>query len=325
MKAIVCNQFGPLEDVVYTELPDPVPGPSQVLVKIRVSSVGFMDTLMIEGRYQLKPPLPYIPGACGAGDVVAVGADVTGVKVGDRVSFLNYYGAFAELIATDEHTVVVLPETMDYEQAATYRLSYSPAYLALKYRAALRPGETFLVTGASGGVGLAAIRLAKTMGARVIAVIGREEKREAVARTGADEVVNYTRSDLRDTVMELTGGHGADVILDVVGGDVFDQAIRCVARMGRVVVMGFTSGRIPEVKVNRLLLKNCSIHGVWLGDWMTNDIEGFRRMNAELLELGAEGKLPILISQRFALTDVVAAMRLLLSRDTVGKIVIHNS
>ncbi len=325
MKAVVCNRFGPLEDVVYAEVADPVPGPKQVLVKIRVSSVGFMDTLMIEGRYQLKPPLPYIPGACGAGDVVAVGADVTGVKVGDRVSFLNYYGAFAELIATDEHTVVVLPDSMDYEQAATYRLSYSPAYLALKYRANLRPGETFLVTGASGGVGLAAIRLAKNMGARVIAVIGREEKRGIVARAGADEVVNYTQCDLRDTVMELTGGRGADVILDVVGGDVFDQCIRCVARMGRVVVMGFTSGRIPEVKVNRLLLKNCSIHGVWLGDWMTNDVEGFRRMNVELLELAAEGKIPALISERFALPDVVAAMRLLLSRDTVGKIVIHNS
>jgi NADPH:quinone reductase len=325
MKAIVCNAFGPLEDVVYCDVPDPVPKPNQVLVAVRVSSVGFMDTLMIEGRYQLKPPLPYIPGACGAGEVIAVGSDVTTVKVGDRVSFLNYYGAFAELIATDEHTVVVLPTEMDYEQAATYRLSYSPAYLALKYRANLQAGETFLITGASGGVGLAAIRLAKNFGARVIAVIGREEKRGIVAEVGADEVINYNDCDLRDTVMEMTGGHGTDVILDVVGGDVFDQAIRCVARLGRVVVMGFTSGRIPEVKVNRLLLKNSSIHGVWLGDWMTHDTEGFRKMNGELLELAAEGKIPALISERFDLENIVAAMRLLLSRVVVGKIVVRTN
>lgn len=325
MKAIVCKEFGPLENVQYIDIPGPVPGPKQVLVKIRVSSVGFMDTLMIEGRYQLKPPLPYIPGACGAGDVIEVGADVTGVKVGDRVSFLNYYGAFADMIATDEHTVVVLPDHMDYEQAATYRLSYSPAYLALRYRANLQPGETFVITGASGGVGLAAIRLAKNMGARVIGVIGREEKRDIVTETGADEVINYNTHDLRDTILELTEGKGADVILDVVGGDVFDQCMRSVARLGRVIVMGFTSGRISEVKVNRLLLKNCSIHGVWLGDWMTNDVEGFRRMNAELLDLAAEGKIPTLISERFALPDVVKAMRLLLSRETVGKIVIKNT
>jgi len=325
MKAIVCKEFGPLEDVQYIDIPDPVPGPKQVLVKIRVSSVGFMDTLMIEGRYQLKPPLPYIPGACGAGDVIAVGSEVTSVKVGDRVSFLNYYGAFAEMIATDEHTCVVLPDHMDYEQAATYRLSYSPAFLALRYRANLQPGETFVITGASGGVGLAAIRLAKNMGARVIGVIGREEKRAIVKETGADEVINYNTQDLRETVLGLTDGKGADVILDVVGGDVFDACMRCVARLGRVIVMGFTSGRISEVKVNRLLLKNCSIHGVWLGDWMTNDIEGFRRMNGELLELAAEGKIPTLISESFALPDVVKAMRLLLSRDTVGKIVIKNT
>jgi NADPH2:quinone reductase len=325
MKAIVCKEFGPLENVGYIDIPDPVPGPKQVLVKIRVSSVGFMDTLMIEGRYQLKPPLPYIPGACGAGDVVAIGSEVTSVKVGDRVSLLNYYGAFAEMIATDEHTCVVLPDHMDYEQAATYRLSYSPAYLALKYRANLKPGETFVITGASGGVGLAAIRLAKNMGARVIGVIGREEKRDIVRETGADEVINYNTQDLRETILALTNGRGADVILDVVGGDVFDTCMRCVARLGRVIVMGFTSGRISEVKVNRLLLKNCSIHGVWLGDWMTNDIEGFRRMNGELLELAAQGKIPTLISERFALQDVVKAMRLLLSRETVGKIVIQNT
>lgn len=324
MKAIVCSDFGPLENVVYKDVPDPVTGPKQVLVKVHVSSVGFMDSLMIEGLYQLKPPLPYIPGACGAGIVIGVGDEVESTKVGDRVSFLNYYGAFAEMIATDEPSVVVLPDHMDYEQAATYRLSYSPAYLALKYRAALQPGETVLITGASGGVGLAAIRLAKEMRARVLAVIGTEEKRSTVLEIGADEVINYNQVDIRDQVLELTDGRGADVILDVVGGDVFDQSIRSVARFGRVIVMGFTSGRIPEIKVNRLLLKNCSVHGVWLGDWMTHDVNGFRKLNGELLELAAAGKIPALISERFQLPDAVLAMRRLLSRQTIGKIILHH-
>ena len=212
---------------------------------------------------------------------------------------------------------------MDYEQAATYRLSYSPAYLALVYRANLREGETFLMTGAAGGIGLAAIRLAKLRGARVIAAIGDKRKAEAVRACGADEVVDYSSEDLRERVLELTSGKGADVILDVVGGDVFDQCMRCVGFLGRVIVMGFTSGRIPEVKTNRMLLKSCSVIGVWLGDWMTRDPEGFARMNDELLVLAAQGKIPAMISRRFTLEESVEAMNTLLGRDTVGKIVLN--
>ena len=322
MKAIICRRFGPLEDLRYEDISDPLVRPNQVRVRIRVSSIGFMDTLMIKGLYQLKPELPYIPGACGAGDVLEVGSSVRSVKVGDRVSFLNYYGAFAEQIATDESAVVVLPNHMDYEQAATYRLSYSPAYLALAYRARLQPGETFLMTGAAGGVGLAAIRLAKVLGARVIAAVGDDAKRGVLREVGADEVVNYNTEDLRERVNALTGGRGADVILDVVGGDVFDQCMRCVAPFGRVVVMGFTSGRIPEVKTNRLLLKNCSVIGVWLGDFTTRDVQGSQRMNAELLALAAQGKIPAVISRHFPLSEAVVAMQAVLSRSTVGKIVL---
>lgn len=318
MKAIVCRAVGPLEDLTYQDTPDPILKWDQVRVLIRVTSVGFMDTLMVKGLYQLKPELPYIPGACGAGEVIEVASDIRSVKVGDRVSFLNYYGAFAEQIATDEHMVAVLPDHMDYEQAATYRLSYSPAYLALVYRAQLKQGETFLVTGASGGVGLAAIRLAKVLGARAIAVVGSAGKRDAVLASGADESIDYMNEDLRERVVDLTSGRGADVILDVVGGDVFESAIRCVARNGRVVVMGFTSGRIPEVKVNRLLLKNAALHGVWLGDYMTHDPAGFQHMNQRLLALAADGKVPAVISVRFNLPDVVMAMNTLLSRQTVG-------
>jgi NADPH2:quinone reductase len=284
-----------------------------------------MDTLMIRGLYQLKPPLPYIPGACGAGEVIEVGSGVSEIKVGDRVSFLNYYGAFAEQIITDEASIVVLPDAMSYEQAATYRLSYNPAYLGMVYRAKLQPGENLLVTGASGGVGLAAVRLGKVLGARVIAAIGTADKEDIVRQAGADEVVSYTSGPpLREQVKALTDGKGADVILDVVGGDVFDECMRCLNFMGRVIVMGFTSGRIAEAKTNLILLKNASILGVFLGGWMTRDLKGIKQLNKDLLGLAVEGKIPAIISQRFPMKDAVLAMDTLLSRKTAGKIVLYN-
>ena len=280
---------------------------------------------MIRGLYQLKPPLPYIPGACGAGEVIEVGSGVSEIKVGDRVSFLNYYGAFAEQIITDEASIVVLPDAMSYEQAATYRLSYNPAYLGMVYRAKLQPGENLLVTGASGGVGLAAVRLGKVLGARVIAAIGTADKEDIVRQAGADEVVSYTSGPpLREQVKALTEGKGADVILDVVGGDVFDECMRCLNFMGRVIVMGFTSGRIAEAKTNLILLKNASVLGVFLGGWMTRDLKGIKQLNKDLLGLAVEGKIPAIISQRFPMKDAVLAMDSLLSRKTAGKIVLYN-
>jgi NADPH2:quinone reductase len=325
MKAFVCKEFGPLENISWTEIPEPPIEAGKVRVRIHFSSIGFMDTLMIRGLYQLKPPLPYIPGACGAGEVIEVGSGVSEIKVGDRVSFLNYYGAFAEQIITDEASIVVLPDAMSYEQAATYRLSYNPAYLGMVYRAKLQPGENLLVTGASGGVGLAAVRLGKVLGARVIAAIGTADKEDIVRQAGADEVVSYTSGPpLREQVKALTEGKGADVILDVVGGDVFDECMRCLNFMGRVIVMGFTSGRIAEAKTNLILLKNASILGVFLGGWMTRDLKGIKQLNKDLLGLAVEGKIPAIISQRFPMKDAVLAMDTLLSRKTAGKIVLYN-
>ena len=325
MKAFVCKEFGPLENISWTEIPDPHLDADKVRVRIHFSSIGFMDTLMIRGLYQLKPPLPYTPGACGAGEVIEVGAGVTDIKVGDRVSFLGYYGAFAEQIVTDEASIVVLPDSMSYEQAATYRLSYNPAYLGMVYRAKLQPGENLLVTGASGGVGLAAVRLGKVLGARVIAAIGTADKEDIVRQAGADEVVSYTSGPpLREQVKALTEGKGADVILDVVGGDVFDECMRCLNFMGRVIVMGFTSGRIAEAKTNLILLKNASVLGVFLGGWMTRDLKGIQQLNKDLLGLAVEGKIPAIISQRFPMKDAVLAMDTLLSRKTAGKIVLYN-
>jgi len=240
-------------------------------------------------------------------------------------TFLNYYGAFAEQIITDEASIVVLPDAMSYEQAATYRLSYNPAYLGMVYRAKLQPGENLLVTGASGGVGLAAVRLGKVLGARVIAAIGTADKEDIVRQAGADEVVSYTSGPpLREQVKALTDGKGADVILDVVGGDVFDECMRCLNFMGRVIVMGFTSGRIAEAKTNLILLKNASILGVFLGGWMTRDLKGIKQLNKDLLGLAVEGKIPAIISQRFPMKDAVLAMDTLLSRKTAGKIVLYN-
>ena len=325
MKSFVCKEFGPLENISWTEIPEPLIEAGKVRVRIHFSSIGFMDTLMIRGLYQLKPPLPYIPGACGAGEVIEVGSGVSEIKVGDRVSFLNYYGAFAEQIITDEASIVVLPDAMSYEQAATYRLSYNPAYLGMVYRAKLQPGENLLVTGASGGVGLAAVRLGKVLGARVIAAIGTADKEDIVRQAGADEVVSYTSGPpLREQVKALTEGKGADVILDVVGGDVFDECMRCLTFMGRVIVMGFTSGRIAEAKTNLILLKNASVLGVFLGGWMTRDLKGIKQLNKDLLGLAVEGKIPAIISQRFPMKDAVLAMDSLLSRKTAGKIVLYN-
>lgn len=325
MKSFVCKEFGPLENISWTEIPEPLIEAGKVRVRIHFSSIGFMDTLMIRGLYQLKPPLPYIPGACGAGEVIEVGSGVSEIKVGDRVSFLNYYGAFAEQIITDEASIVVLPDAMSYEQAATYRLSYNPAYLGMVYRAKLQPGENLLVTGASGGVGLAAVRLGKVLGARVIAAIGTADKEDIVRQAGADEVVSYTSGPpLREQVKALTEGKGADVILDVVGGDVFDECMRCLNFMGRIIVMGFTSGRIAEAKTNLILLKNASVLGVFLGGWMTRDLKGIKQLNKDLLGLAVEGKIPAIISQRFPMKDAVLAMDSLLSRKTAGKIVLYN-
>ncbi|MDA9451212.1 MULTISPECIES: NADPH:quinone oxidoreductase family protein [unclassified Bradyrhizobium] len=323
MKAIVCRRFGPIEELRWEDISRPALGSRQVRVAVKVASLGFMDVLMAQGLYQLKPDLPYTPGACGAGEVVEVGSEVREVAPGDRVSFLNYFGAFAEEVVTDVNTVVALPPSLDFEQAATFRLTYSPAYFALVERVNLRSGETLLVTGAAGGVGMAAIRLGKALGATVIASIGSDGKRDAVLRAGADHVINYSTEDLRTVVKSLTAGKGADVILDVVGGDVFDQCVRCINSLGRIIVMGFTSGRIPTLAMNYPLLKNCSIVGVFFGGWgMGKNFAAVKDLNAKIIAMAVEGKISVEIGHRYELKDTSSAMIKLMDRATVGKIVL---
>lgn len=323
MKALFCRAFGDVERLTVDSIERQPLAAGQVRVATHAASLGFMDILMAQGLYQLKPPLPYTPGACGAGEVIEVGAGVASVKPGDRVSFLNYFGAFADEIVTAEDTLVVLPAHMSTEQAAAYRLTYNPAYLALVVRANIQPGETLLVTGATGGVGMAATRLGKVLGARVIAVVGSRDKMQAAHDNGADDVICIADGRLRDQVKDLTRGQGADVILDVVGGDVFDECIRCIAVLGRLIVMGFTSGRIPTLPVNLALLKNCSILGVFFGGWgMGRNHAEVRKLNDALLALAAGGKLPMHISRRYPLDQAVDAMHALLGRQTIGKIML---
>lgn len=322
MRAWLCEKFGSIDDIVIGNVQRPQLGPHQVRVKVAAVPLGFMDTLMVEGLYQLKPALPYTPAAVGAGIVLEIGAEAREVKVGDRVSFLNYFGALAEEAITEDHNIVVLPDGVSFEDGASARLSYTPAYLALAWRAKLQPGETLLVTGASGGVGHAAIRLGKALGARVIASVGRVDKMDAVLAFGADHVINHSEVRLRDAVKNLTDGKGADVILDLVGGDVFDECIRCINMLGRIIVMGFTSGRIPTIPANLVLLKNCSILGVFLGDWSNKNPADARQLNLELLDICQKFDLSAHISRRFAFEQAREAMHALRSREYVGKILV---
>ena len=323
-QALVCSTFGPLRDLQWLSKPRRALRPEEVRVSVRAASVGFMDNLMARGLYQLKPDLPYVPGACGAGVVSEVGANVTGVVVGERVSFLNYFGAFAEEIVTEESTLVRLPADMPFDQGAAFRLTYNPAYFALSVRGGLQAGETLVVTGATGGVGAAAVQLGLSLGATVIAAVSTREKAELALLAGAHHVVLYGDGRLRDTVKGLTGGRGADVVLDVLGGDVFDELTHCVAPLGRLLVMGFTSGRIPEVATNLMLLKNAAVIGVFFGGWgIGKNAAQVRALNEGLFELASQRPLEVAIGHRLPMHEAARALELVAQRETVGKIVLH--
>ena len=292
-------------------------------MSVRAASVGYMDNLMVRGLYQLKPTLPYVPGACGAGVVTERGSRIQDVCVGDRVSFLNYYGGFAEEVVTTCHSLVQLPEDMDFEQGAAQRLTYAPAFFALVVRGRIQKGETLVVTGATGGVGSAAVQLGLRLGATVIAVVGSPEKAEAALNSGAHHIIVYGEEPIRESVKTLTGGRGADVLLDVIGGDVFDELTHCVAPMGRILVMGFTSGQIPSVTANLILLKNAAVVGVFFGGWgMGKNFDEVRRANQELLALHSERPLIVDIGHRFPIREAVRALSMVVERSTIGKIVL---
>lgn len=323
MKAVLCKEFGPASSLVLEETTDPVAKANEVVLDIHAAGVNFPDTLIIEGKYQIKPPFPFSPGGEAAGVIASVGDKVSHLKPGDRVMGLTGYGSFAEKIAVDASRILPIPKNMDFVTAAGFSMTYGTSMHALKQRANLQPGETLLVLGASGGVGLAAVEIGKAMGARVIAAASSAEKLEVARAAGADELINYTEVSLKDAVKELTKGQGADVIYDPVGGDLFDQAVRSINWKGRLLVVGFASGRIPEFPVNLALLKGSSIVGVFWGAFAAREPQTNRENFEELFAWFSEGKLKPLVSEKFRLDQYEDALNILTSRKAVGKVVVE--
>ncbi|HEV7999454.1 MAG TPA: NADPH:quinone oxidoreductase family protein, partial [Planctomycetaceae bacterium] len=249
MKAVLCRAFGPPESLTLEEVPDPQPGDGQILIDVYAAGLNFPDVLQIAGKYQFQPPFPFTPGAEVAGVVTAVGANVTSVKPGDRVMGMPGIGGMAERVVVTTDSINPMPEGMDFATASGFELAYGTSYHALKQRGQLKAGETLLVLGASGGVGLAAVEIGKAFGARVIAAAGSDEKLQVAKSHGADVLLNYSQASLKDKMKELTGGKGADVIFDPVGGDLFDQATRSINWNGRLLIVGFASGTIPKFPV----------------------------------------------------------------------------
>ncbi|MDU9411114.1 NADPH:quinone oxidoreductase family protein [Pseudomonas sp. zfem005] len=322
MKAVLCKAFGPAETLVLEEVASPEPKKNEVLIDVHAAGVNFPDTLIIEGKYQFKPPFPFSPGGEAAGTVAAVGEKITHLKPGDRVMALTGWGSFAEQVAVPGYNVMPIPKGIDFNSAAAFGMTYGTSMHALKQRANLQPGETLLVLGASGGVGLAAVEIGKAMGAKVIAAASSAEKLEVAKAAGADLLINYSESSLKEKVKELTGGQGADVIYDPVGGDLFDEAIRSIAWNGRLLVVGFASGRIPELPVNLTLLKGAAVVGVFWGSFAQRQPQDNLANFQQLFAWHAEGKLKPLVSQVFPLEKSADAINALGQRKAVGKVVV---
>lgn len=324
MKALVCTEYGPPESLSLADSADPIAGASQVIVDIKAAGINFPDVLMIAGQYQAQIPPPFIPGSEASGVVSAIGANVSRFAVGDKVIFTTLAGgAFAERCAVDENTVAPLPEGLDFEHGAGFTVTYSTSYHALKQSANLRAGETVLVLGAAGGVGITAVEIAKAMGAKVIAAASSDEKLEFATAAGADEVINYSTASLKDSVKQLTDGAGVDVVYDPVGGDLAQQALRAMAWQGRYLVVGFACGDIPQFPANIALLKEASIIGVWWGTWATkNPSEQVRNMR-EVAQFISDGAIRPRVSEIYPLDDYVNAFRAITERRAKGKVILR--
>jgi NADPH2:quinone reductase len=299
----------------------PPPGEGELRLKLKACSINFPDILMVQGKYQFKPELPFAPGMEGAGIVDAVGAGVTKFRPGDKVVAGLRIGGFAEEVNIPAGNCRPIPAGMDFVKAAAYPAAYLTAYVGLVIRGNLKAGETLLVHGSTGGVGMAAVDMGKMLGATVIATSASDEKLKVVKARGADHVLNVTRG-FREEVKALTGGKGADVVYDPVGGDVFDESVRCIAWNGRLLVIGFTSGRIPTVSVNMPLIKGFSVVGVRAGEYGRRDPEAGRRNIEAIDRLAAEGKIDPYVCATFPLERAVDAMRMLQNREAVGKVVV---
>jgi NADPH2:quinone reductase len=323
MKAVVCREHGLPEKLeLVGDWPEPAVGEHDVLIGVKAAGLNFPDVLIIQGKYQFQPELPFIPGNECSGVVEAVGAAVTRYKPGDKVISAAGTGAFCERISANENGVFPMPKGLSFEQAAGISITYFTSYYALKQRANIQPGETLLVLGAAGGVGTTAIELGKLMGAKVIAAASSDEKLELCKQLGADEVINYSTTSLKDAVKELTGGRGVDVVYDPVGGDYAEPAIRSMAWNGRYLVIGFASGPIPKIPLNLTLLKGCSIVGVFWGRFTGEEPKVHLRNISELWELFANGKLNPVVTDVFPLEHYQDAYNCMIERRARGKVIL---
>jgi NADPH2:quinone reductase len=322
MKAVLCKAYGPPESLVIEELPSPRPGAGEVVVSVKAASVNFPDVLIIQNKYQFKPPLPFSPGSELAGVVKEVGEGVSAFKPGDKVIAFTGYGAFAEEVKTEATRLVPLPAGMDFNTGAAFILTYGTSDHALRDRGELRAGETLLVLGAAGGVGLAAIEIGKALGASVIACASSDDKLAVCREHGADETINYASEDLRERIKALTGGRGVDVVYDAVGGPYSEPAFRSIAWRGRLLVVGFAAGDIPRLPLNLALLKGASIVGVFWGDFGRREPKQFAESLRQLGKWYAEGKLKPHISKVLPLAKAAEALNLMAARKVKGKVVL---
>ncbi|MFK8105183.1 MAG: NADPH:quinone oxidoreductase family protein [Saprospiraceae bacterium] len=323
MKAILCQSYGPPENLILAEIDAPQPAKNEVLVQVKAAAVNFADTLIIQGLYQFKPELPFTPGSDVAGIVLAIGEGVKHLKVGDEVFGLVSHGAFAEQVLLPAKQCFPKLPNMDFAVAASFMMAYGTSYYALKDRAKLKAGETLLVLGASGGVGLAAVQLGKLMGAKVIAAASTDEKLALCKSYGASEVINYQTEDLKTRVKALTDGKGADVIYDPVGAHFSEAALRAIAWEGRFLVVGFAAGDIPKIPLNLALLKGCQIVGVFWGAFAMKAPALNLQNTLELAQFFTEGKIKPHIHARHTLAETPEAIASLMRREVKGKVVIE--
>lgn len=322
MKAILCKAWGDPSTLVLEEVEAKALGEGEVRIRIRACGVNFADTLMIAGQYQSRPPFPFSPGVEIAGEVIEVGAGVTQFMLDDRVMGITDYGGYAEEATIRAALLLPMPPNMDFVTAAAFPIAYGTSHLALDHRAHLKTGKTLLVLGAAGGVGLTAVEIGKLMGATVIAAASTPEKLALTQQYGAEHFINTSSENLRDRIKEITGGKGVDVVYDPVGGDLFDQAVRSLNWEGRLLVIGFASGRIPEVPANLTLVKNISIVGVFWGAYAGRNPKVLTGSLLTLLEWHAEGKLKPHISATYPLEKAADALFALINRQSTGKVVI---
>jgi len=326
MRAVVVREFGDIENARLEDMPKPAPKAGEVLLEVRAVSVNFVDLVMMSGTYQFKPSLPFIPGKLPVGVVAAIGQGVTRFRPGDRALMMAESGGYAEFAVMPENQCVKLPPSLPFIEAASMALVYDTAYFALKDRGRIQPGETVLVLGATGGVGLAAIQLAKAMGARVFAAVASKDKEDIVRAAGADAIVDLSVPDLHENlrrqVFALTDKKGVDIIVDMLGGDIFDAAVRALAWCGRLIVIGFASGRIPSLKMNYVLVKNIEISGMQVSDYRKRRPDDMQAAFAEIYRLHGEGKLKPLPTKAYPIEQFGQALHDIKDRKVRGRIVL---